>query len=219
VDKRKKIFFIVLAVIVVLYFASLGTGIWLNQGGDGGQPKDLSAVTDQWVSGLGPALSAFAPALDLSGLRCDDQPVNRIFQLRVSGLGQQGCAIRIPVDPDEDYRKTELSTVGSEVGVYVRALFERDRFDPKDKAENCYLDDQRLPDGLRLEVRYEPNESSDEGMWKCWLAQEPGKPVTITAMKDGGTLHLTMRCDNCKDGPGCKKPCKDATHRVRLRMK
>ena len=214
----KKVFFIVLGVIAVLYFATLGTGVWLNEAGSGGQPKNPSAATDQWVGALGPILSAFAPALDLSGLECDGQPVGRVFKLQVEGNGRSDCEIAIPA-ADEDYRKTELSTVGSQVGIYVRGQFDPNRFDKKNKAANCFLDHERLPDGLRLEARYEPNDSDGGDGWECWLVQEPGKPLAITALGDGGTLRLTLRCDDCKDDPGCETPCQDKAHLVRLRMK
>ncbi len=221
-DRHKKLFFVLLAVIGVLCFASLGTGIWANQMSGDDQPRSLSAATDQWVGALGPALSAFAPAFNFSGLHCNGQRVDKIFKLELSGRGERQCAIGIPPAPDHDYRRAELRTLGSDIGIYVHAVFERDRFDPKDRADNCVLDDHRLPDGLRLEVRYEPNDSGSSGnddTWECWLVEEPAKPVAIVALKDGGTLRLTLRCDDCQEHPGCVKPCDDTTHLLRLRMR
>ncbi len=234
----KKIFFILLMILAVLYFVSLGTGIALNDsGGKGGQPKNLSNLTDQWVGALGPLLSVFAPALDLTRLECRNQSVGRSFTLQytptqVDGGSKRSCDIRIPPDSEEDYRKAQLITDKSSVTVYVRAKFDPDRFHPKHRERNCYLDGEtlsaallrftytrpnerplrtdKLPEGPRLEVQYVPppedggNGDSEGKMWECWLAQEAGKPVPITAFKGGGTLKLAVACDDCDKQSGAK---------------
>ncbi|MDJ0870887.1 MAG: hypothetical protein QNJ87_03890 [Gammaproteobacteria bacterium] len=224
---RKKVFFIVLAIFAVLYFASLGTGIWLNAGDE---PNNPSQATDKWVGALGPLLSVFAPALDLTGLECQGNPVNNKFTLvfkpdEAEGGDDRTCDIRIPPDGDKDYRKAELITKHASVDVYVRAKFERKRFKPQNRADNCLLDattvpepirkftpiregekkleTDELPGGPRLEVWYPPPKEGDQDpkMWECWLKKKAKEPVPITAFEEGGTLRLAVACDDCKKKP------------------
>ncbi len=224
---RKKVFFIVLAIFAVLYFTSLGTGIWLNAGDD---PNNPSQATDKWVGSLGPMLSIFAPALDLTGLECRGNPVNEEFTLvykpdAANGGNARTCDITIPPDGDKDYRKAKLIIEQASVDVYVRAKFEKKRFKPQKREDNCLLDattvlpesirkftpikhgekelkTDELPGGPRLEVWYPPppppEEDKDPKMWECWLKKEPKEPVPITAFAEGGTLMLTVVCDDCE---------------------
>lgn len=195
-DRKKKIVFIGLGGIAVLYFVALGTGIAVNKGKDGGKPGDLGAMQDTWISALGPLLSSFAPRLDLTGLECNGKRVAAVFELNEQ---KPTCTIGIPGNREEDYRKTELRVIGTEPGVYVRARFDGTRFaiSERDK-KTCFLDGEPLPPpGLRLKIEYSPAADDDlQRPWECWLAKDPSEPVPLTVMTDGGDLTLT--CEGCK---------------------
>lgn len=187
--------FIALGGIAALYFVALGTGIAVNKGKNGGQPGDLGAMQDTWISALGPLLSSFAPRLDLTGLECNGKRVAGVFELREE---KPTCTIDIPGDRDEDYRKAELRVIGSKAGVYVWARFDGTRFKKSERdRKTCFLDGEPLPPpALRLKIEYSPAASDDlEDPWECWLAKEPSKPVPLTVMTDGGDLTLT--CEGC----------------------
>jgi hypothetical protein len=158
VDRRRR-FFILIAVLGGLYVLSLGTGVWLNRGGEGGQPGDLDSVKDPWAARLGGFLSTFAPRLELAGLACNGQPVRSVFKLEGKGQGEVSCRLDFagPVGSsdrgqavvgrpgagaaappceggcggcdDDRYCKTDIRPLAFEGEVYVRARFDGTRFD------------------------------------------------------------------------------------------
>lgn len=212
--RQRRLFFIALVVLALLYFTGLGFGLKFNAD----EPKNASATQDSWVAGIGRWLEPFGPRVDWRGLSCVSRPgeagqsATRIFTLTEA---RPSCSVVIPAvrsDDGEEYRKGSLEVVGAgNAAVYVLASYDEKDFKKKDKDPNCYFEEQ-VPAGFKLKVKYEPEEAAEGSRWTCWLRKAKNEPVRLVVMEDGGTLTVT--CEGCCEG------CDPQGRRVlRLRLK
>lgn len=239
-DRKQKRFFILLGILALLYVASLGTGIWLNRGGDSSSPNSMQ---DTWVAKAGAWLSFGAPRLEkpaLSRLKCenDGQRVAQPFGLTVDGNDDTGdCKVSISLGlADDEYRKIELEILrpvpdSASFGLYVLAEYEGDpsadsSFRPAERAPDCFLagdgpeyapterhhalSGKRLQ-ALRLQVKYAASDAEElSHPWACWQQKALDEPVSLPVMGRGGTLDLQLVCDDA---------CPDKKHSIRLQIK
>ncbi len=192
----KRLFIVALVVLALLYLAALAVGFHMNAS----QPSNPSATQDSWVARATGWLSGFGPRLDLSRLRCDDQPADRPITLTQA---RQSCAMHIPGAGAEGpkYRKASVRVSDAGAGVYVWASFQKDGPFKQGADPNCFPQEP-LPAGLKLKLKYEPGKKQEGATWSCWLRKRPGEPVDLVALSDGGTLTLTCEgcCESCVPG-------------------
>ena len=201
----KRLFFLALAVLAVLYLASLGAGFKFNAS----EPSKLSDADAGWLSGLGSWLSPMGPRIEWKGLRCETPGPGRAGQsatgpIRLTAAFAE-CRIRIPATASggDDYRKGSLRLGGEAIAaLYLYASFDAERFSKDDRDADCYLENDPLPTRFHLKVRFTPGEEPEGQRWTCWLRQRSTEPVRLVALADGGTLQLN--CDGCCEdcGPG-----------------
>ncbi|MCH9693176.1 MAG: hypothetical protein K0U72_01595 [Gammaproteobacteria bacterium] len=188
---------LLLVIITLLFIAVLFADVLVKQSQkDPGDPDSLTAMFDGAFS---QAVQALAPKLKLTGLRCEQQRVDRVFTLNAS---RRECAIDIPRKKDTDVRTAELSAKASGLDVYVFAEFDEMDFpERKRDREKCILDGGPL-NPFRLEVKYTPKKAP-KSSWHCWLKQERGGAIAIVVLEKGGRLDLTcVGCDSSSRSVG-----------------
>lgn len=196
---NKKTLVILVVVIVVLNLAAITTGLVTNS--DNQQAEPVPAV----LGALGGLLGGLAPNLPLNGLRCNNQPVADPFVLEARRDRKVECAIAIPADAKEKYRRTELQVLSPMEGVFLRVDYRFDQRPRVDQDPECLQEsklNQRLARrGLFLEIHYEPRqESSADGT--CWLMLDQADPLALTVLADGATLSLSLTCERCEQATG-----------------
>lgn len=191
------ILLLLIAVVLVLYFGALGLGFARNGSGNGGKPTSLDDMGGAWLDALGGVSAWFAPKIELKGLLCNDQPVEKLFRLREAGNNdpRDTCTLSIGTS-DEEYRKAELRalvlTPGTpEPAVYVWAVFDEGRFPQAKYGDKCATE----LEPFRLELRFDPAGDPPDDPWECWLRQKDKKPVALTVLKGGG--QLVLQCVGC----------------------
>lgn len=199
----KKGFIILLVILAVLYIASLGMGVAINSSDE----ADLDKLKRRAGGKIGALFEAFADRLELRGLQCNGEAVAGSFTLNFSGGGRESCELVFNPDleDDDDYVKTELRLAPRPAGqasggaaatptVYLDAGFTEKEFPKSERDEaRCKLEGEKL-DAFRLEVRYTPSDEPKTD-WSCSLEQD--LPLSLTVTRGGGTLALTLVCDEC----------------------
>ncbi|MFT7224341.1 MAG: hypothetical protein ACI82Z_001898 [Cellvibrionaceae bacterium] len=186
--KKDKRILIVSAVLIVLgYLATLGMGLSQDNGSTG-----MDNATPSWTKVIGAVMSPFAPRVDLTNLRCFNEPVSSFFTLNAAS---SSCTIIFSkssgLTGDEDFWKTEVqasSSSGTKVPVYSKS-----KFDTKEDApSNCGTS---TPQGLWLKIEYSASTSEESsGGYDCWLPQEDSS-ASFTVLAEGG--RLTLSCVGC----------------------
>lgn len=189
----KRAFIVALVIFALLYLGALAVGFRMNAD----QSTSVSAIEDSWLSGAKGWLAGLGPRLDLTGLRCDGLPADRVITLTEA---KPSCIMTIPKASDKgpEYRKTSVGVLGAGANIYILARFDKEHFPPERRDPTCFLDGT-VPPGLKLKLEYEPNGKQKGAMWSCWLRKRPDETADLVAMKDGGTLTLTCEgcCDRC----------------------
>lgn len=198
----KKVFIIVLVILVLLYVASLGMGVAFNSDSE----ADLGQLERRAKGTIGSVFEAFADRLVLDGLECNGANVADVFTLDFRRADSPSCELFFnpPLEDDDEFVKTELRLAPRPVGqaqgaaappkVFLFAGFTEENFPQADRdREKCFLDRDGLP-AYRLELRYTPGDAPSTD-WQCWLERE--LPLSLTVTRGGGTLAMTLVCDDC----------------------
>lgn len=156
------------------------------------ESSDAEALERSAESAAFRVMAAFAPKLELRGLRCNNQRVSRPFTLTESS---NTCSVRIPRDRDNEIRKAELTATGNGLVVYLRAIFDGEKFPERERdRDTCIQDEARLAP-FRLQIEHLP-EADVEERWECWMLQDPDESIPVVAFEDGGSLEL--ECNGCE---------------------
>jgi hypothetical protein len=198
---RKKTFFILLAVLGLLYLASLGAGIVRQPEAPAGdrerqqatqQDAARSAAGNPVLGAIDWLLAPFAPPLLLQDARCAGQPVAKTFRL---GAGK-GCMIALP-NPDKDYRRGRLVVETDKVALRV--------FAPRgDAGPNGPIACTRAPQSARptLCVAYAegtpPAATAANSRPGTWLERPTADGYRVSVQPPAGTLFLA--CAGCETG-------------------
>ncbi|MGH8521894.1 MAG: hypothetical protein ACREU9_10860 [Gammaproteobacteria bacterium] len=173
-DGRQKFIIAGLLIIAVLFVGGIGAGIRFNKSGEA-NPTDKPKP---WTKVLGAMLEPFGPKLDVTGLRCNNQPVAAGFALTQAA---PECTIAVP-PAEDDYRKATLHLLDQGVKVYLPC---------EDKNRPCKNNvNPNAPPGFKV-IYVESGESIPQ----YWISQESNESVRLVALEEGGTL--TLECDVC----------------------
>lgn len=193
----KKLFIGLLILVAVLYVLVVSFGLFtVESESDQRQRKQNPEAGDNAaMRALDALLAPLAPRLVLNGLRCNGQPVAKIFRLTSSAskCTLQLCgACRMPNGKldEEEHRRGELRIYDTGVQAYVFVDAPRD-----ERPRDCH--DQLPGSGLRLAVTYTPAAGGGDGpRVQCWLARDAAKPIALSVLEGGGTLRLEcLSCD------------------------
>jgi len=204
VERRQWIVLGVVLLLVLLYLASLGAGLFRDDG-----RRSLSDATEGVASALEGMLGTFAPRLDGSRLYCNQQRIDRAFSLDGDGAN---CDIDIAARTSEKYRKGTLAVEQGNpaLTIYVRSS-------KSDTAQTAGVTMDCKAEGVtrartRLEIIYQPDGEKDAGE-SCWIEQKltakehrAGKTMPEVGIvvltdpdnpKNGATLTLKHVCQGC----------------------
>lgn len=188
----KKAFFVVLAVLGLLYLASLGVGVVRDPAApaDDRQDHAISSADNPVLGAIDWLLAPFAPPLLLRDARCNGQAVAETFAL---GAGK-GCMIALP-NPDEDYRRGRLTVATDNVNLRV--------FAPRgDAGPNGPIACSRAPrtTGPTLCVAFAegmPPAGSANSRPGNWIERVAADGYTVSVKPPAGTLFLA--CAGCEN--------------------
>jgi len=183
VDKDKRIFVIIFAILLAVYFIVLGWGLFRE---DDEKPSNTSPKLPSWITSMDSVTSLWAPRLDVAKLRCGSMRVDQKVRL---DQNRSTCSINLTEgkQDDKDFWKVSLRLYQPRPDLFLEIIPAK----PEDRPTNC-LDS--MPSRGLLAVFTESD--SPPGGPPCWLPKNARKPLGFVVRSDV-EANLTLRCLDC----------------------